>query len=148
MASIRSRPLTGISMGGGIGNVAQQQVSKLPFKTIKGIDGLEVELKAAKAAGKPVMLDFYADWCVSCKEMEAFTFSDPAVHAALKDVILLKADVTPNDEKDQALNKHFGIFGPPAIMFFDKDGNERREYRVVGFVPADKFSAHVRQAVN
>jgi len=142
------QPLTGISMGGGIGNVAQQQVSKLPFKTIKGIDGLDVELKAARAAGKPVMLDFYADWCVSCKEMEAFTFSDPAVQAALKDVILLKADVTPNDEKDQALNKHFGIFGPPAIMFFDKDGNERREYRVVGFVPADKFSAHVRQALN
>ena len=80
--------------------------------------------------------------------MEAFTFSDPAVHAALDGVTLLKADVTADDEKDKALNQHFGIFGPPAIMFFGTDGNERRNYRVVGYVPADQFAPHVRSALN
>ena len=101
-----------------------------------------------KAAGKTVMLDFYADWCVSCKEMEMLTFADPAVQAALADVVLLQADVTPNDDKDTELYKHFGIIGPPSIMFFDKDGVERRNYRVVGYMPADKFSQHVKRALN
>ena len=119
----------------------------LNFKQIKGVDGLNAELKKAKAAGKTVMLDFYADWCVSCKEMEAFTFTDPDVHAALKDVVLLQADVTPNDEKDTELYKHFGIIGPPSIMFFDRDGKELRNFRVVGFVPADQFSQHVTRAL-
>ena len=141
------QPLKGLSLGGLSGG-AQQQVNKLAFTKIKGVEGLNAELAKAKAAGKPVMLDFYADWCVSCKEMEAFTFSDPAVHAALDGVTLLKADVTADDEKDKALNKHFGIFGPPAIMFFGTDGNERRNYRVVGYVPADKFAPHVRSALN
>ncbi len=138
------QPLKGLSLGAG----TQQQTTKLGFTKIKGVEGLNAELAKAKAAGKPVMLDFYADWCVSCKEMEAFTFSDPAVHAALDGVTLLKADVTADDEKDKALNKHFGIFGPPAIMFFDTDGNERRNYRVVGYVPADQFAPHVRSALN
>jgi len=138
------QPLKGLSLGGG----AQQQATKLAFTKIKGVEGLNAELAKAKASGKPVMLDFYADWCVSCKEMEAFTFSDPAVHAALDGVTLLKADVTADDEKDKALNAHFGIFGPPAIMFFGTDGNERRNYRVVGYVPADKFAPHVRSALN
>ena len=141
------QPLKGLSIGGGLGG-AQQQVSKLAFTKIKGVEGLNAELAKAQAAGKPVMLDFYADWCVSCKEMEAFTFSDPAVHAALDGVTLLKADVTADDEKDKALNKHFGIFGPPAIMFFGTDGNERRNYRVVGYVPADQFAPHVRSALD
>jgi len=138
------QPLKGLSLGAG----TQQQAAKLAFTKIKGVEGLNAELAKAKAAGKPVMLDFYADWCVSCKEMEAFTFSDPAVHAALDGVTLLKADVTADDEKDKALNEHFGIFGPPAIMFFGTDGNERRNYRVVGYVPADQFAPHVRSALN
>jgi len=93
------------------------------------------------------MLDFYADWCVSCKEMEAFTFADADVKKALDGVVLLQADVTPNDEKDTELYKHFGIIGPPSIMFFDTDGIERKNYRVVGYMPADKFSQHVKQAL-
>ena len=93
------------------------------------------------------MLDFYADWCVSCKEMEAFTFADPAVKKALEGVVLLQADVTPNDEKDTELYKHFGIIGPPSIMFFGADGLERRNYRVVGFMPAEQFSQHVDRAL-
>ncbi|MET0093558.1 MAG: thioredoxin family protein, partial [Sedimenticola sp.] len=103
---------------------------------------------AASAAGKPVMLDFYADWCVSCKEMERYTFSDPKVIAALSDFVLLQADVTANDETDQALMQgHFGLPGPPSIMFYDRQGNERKNYRVVGFMPADEFEAHIGKAV-
>ena len=127
---------------------ATAQIEHLNFTQVKGVDGLNAELAKAKVAGKPVMLDFYADWCVSCKEMEAFTFTDPAVQKALQGVVLLQADVTPNDAKDTELYKHFGIIGPPSIMFFDVNGEERRNYRVVGFVPAEKFSRHVEQAIN
>ncbi len=123
-------------------------VEHLSFKQIKGVDGLNAELAKAKAAGKSVMLDFYADWCVSCKEMEALTFADPAVKKALEGVVLLQADVTPNDDKDTELYKHFGIIGPPSIMFFGADGEERRNYRVVGYMPGDEFSQHVESALN
>ena len=138
------QPLKGLA---GISGTASQ-VEHLNFKQIKGVDGFNAELERANAAGKTVMLDFYADWCVSCKEMEAFTFSDPAVQKALDGVVLLQADVTPNDEKDTELYKHFGIVGPPSIMFFGTDGKENRNYRVVGFMPADKFSEHVKRAFN
>jgi thiol:disulfide interchange protein DsbD len=100
------------------------QAEHLNFVQIKGVAGLNAELAKAKAAGKPVMLDFYADWCVSCKEMEHFTFSDAKVQQALAGVTLLQADVTPNDELDTELYKHFGIIGPPSIMFFGLDGEE------------------------
>ena len=137
-------PLKGIAISGG---TTVEQSAHLPFEQIKGLDGFNAALAAATAQRKTVMLDFYADWCVSCKEMEAFTFSDPAVQQALADSVLLKADVTPNDAQDKALTKHFGIVGPPAIMFFDKDGNERRNFRLFGFVPADEFRAHVELAL-
>jgi thiol:disulfide interchange protein DsbD len=138
-------PLKGIALSG---NPVTEQASHLNFKQIKGVEGLNAALAEASAQGKTVMLDFYADWCVSCKEMEALTFTDPGVQQALADTVLLQADVTPNDEQDKALYKHFGIIGPPSIMFFDKNGNERKNFRVVGFVPADKFSAHIKQALN
>jgi thiol:disulfide interchange protein DsbD len=133
----------------GLANVSgtATHTEHLAFKQIKGVAGLNAELSKAKAAGKPVMLDFYADWCISCKEMEAFTFSDASVQKALEDVILLQADVTPNDELDTELYKHFGIIGPPSIMFFGTDGEERRNYRVVGFMKAEQFSQHVEQAL-
>ena len=92
------------------------------------------------------MLDFYADWCVSCKEMERYTFTDAAVQQALAGAVLLKADVTANDEADQALLKRFGIFGPPTIAFWGADGTERKQYRVVGFMKAAEFAAVARQA--
>ncbi len=138
-------PLKGIGLSGGS---SAEQVSHLAFKQIKGVDGLNAALADAKSQGKTVMLDFYADWCISCKEMEAFTFVDPAVQQALANTILLQADVTPNDEKDKALYKRFSIIGPPSIMFFDTQGNELKNYRVVGFMPADQFSAHVNRALN
>ena len=138
-------PLKGIAFSGGSGS---EQAAHLAFKQIKGVDGLNSALAEARSQGKTAMLDFYADWCVSCKEMEALTFTDPGVQQALANTVLLQADVTPNDEQDKTLYKHFGIIGPPSIMFFDKNGNERKNFRVVGFVPADEFSAHVQQALN
>jgi thiol:disulfide interchange protein DsbD len=93
------------------------------------------------------MLDFYADWCVSCKEMERYTFPDPAVQTAMEQYVVLQADVTANDAEDKALmQERFGIPGPPAMLFFDRDGEERRGYRLVGFVPADEFAAHLNEA--
>ncbi len=116
------------------------------FKRIKSVQDFDRELAAAQAAGKPVMFDFYADWCVSCKEMEKYTFTDPVVQNVLADAVLLQADVTANDDLDQALMQRFGILGPPSILFFGLDGAERPEYRVVGFKKAQEFAAHVDAA--
>jgi thiol:disulfide interchange protein DsbD len=113
---------------------------ELPFVTVKSIDDLGREVQAAHAAGRPVLLDFYADWCVSCKEMEKYTFPDPAVRAVLAQAVLLRADVTANDDQDQALLKQFGIFGPPTIAFYGIDGQERANFRVVGFMKAAEFA--------
>src|SRR5688572_194976 len=123
------------------------KVTHLEFKRFKTVADLEREVAAASAAGKPVMVDFYADWCVSCIEMEHKTFTQPDVQAALKDVVLLQADVTKNDDEDKALYVHFGIVGPPTIAFYGADGKERRNFRVVGFMKAAEFAAVVRQAV-
>ena len=111
------------------------------------VEDLDREVAKAGALGKPVMFDFYADWCVTCKELERYTFSDPAVIAEMDHFVLLKADVTANDADDQALMKHFGIIGPPAILFFDTAGQEIKNYRLVGFKPADAFVEHLRRAV-
>jgi thiol:disulfide interchange protein DsbD len=92
-----------------------------------------------KAPGKTVMLDFYADWCVSCKEMEAFTFSDPKVRAQLEQMLLLQVDVTANSEHHKALLKRFHLFGPPGIIFFDAQGREIKGLRVIGYQNAERF---------
>jgi len=137
------QPLRGLGLGSG--GAAQQHAA---FKRIKTAADLDREIAAAAGAGRPVMLDFYADWCVSCKEMERYTFSDPAVIAEMDRFVLLQADVTANDEQDQALIQgRFGIPGPPAILFFDFDGQELRGYRVIGFKPAEEFADHLRKAV-
>lgn len=127
----------------GSANAGQAQSTKLNFKIIKSIDDLEREL----AKGQPIMLDFYADWCISCKEMERLTFSDMNVHNALTGVTLLKADVTLNDDIDTALMQHFGIVGPPAILFFNAAGEEQKAQRVVGFKSAEEFTAIVKKAL-
>ena len=112
--------------------------TKLPFETVRSVAELDARVQAA---GKPVMLDFYADWCVSCKEMEKFTFADPVVREKLAGFTLLKADVTANSADDKALLARFGLFGPPGIMFFDAQGREVKGVRVVGFKEARDFLA-------
>lgn len=140
------QPLSGISMGSaGSGSITATH-KELQFKRVKGLDQLDVAIKSANAQGKMVMLDLYADWCVSCKEMEKYTFSDPKVQAALANMVLLQADVTDNDDVDQALLKKFGLIGPPSIMFFDTQGQEKRPYRLVGFMDAEKFLSLIEKA--
>jgi thiol:disulfide interchange protein DsbD len=138
------RPLDSLSAS--VAGPSGGRAEGLSFQTIKTIEDLERAVAAASAAGKPVMLDFYADWCVSCKEMEKYTFPDAGVRAALADAVLLKADVTKNDADDQALLERFEIFGPPTIAFFGTDGIERKNFRLVGFIPADRFREHVAAA--
>jgi len=128
--------------------VQDQVPAELSFKTIKSVEDLNNELSEASTAGKAVMFYFYADWCIVCKEMERYTFPDPGVHTALKNVVLLKADVTSNDDNDVALIRKFELYGPPAIIFFNKNAEERKPYRLVGFVAADKFIAHIKEAIN
>jgi thiol:disulfide interchange protein DsbD len=122
--------------------------AELPFQRIKSLDDLTAAVTAANAQGRTVMLDFYADWCVSCKEMEKYTFPTPAVRSALESTVWLQADVTANDETDQALLKHFGIFGPPTIAFYGVDGAERRNFRVVGYMKAEEFAPLAQRALS
>jgi thiol:disulfide interchange protein DsbD len=124
------QPLSGLAVSHGRAEAA------LPFASVKSVAELDVQLKTA---GKPVLLDFYADWCVSCKEMERETFSDPAVRAKLAERTLLRADVTANSADDAALLKRFGLFGPPGIIVFDKQGQELPAARVIGFQDAPTF---------
>jgi len=118
----------------------------LQFQRIKTVADFNQALQNSSAAGKPVMLDFYADWCTYCLKMEDYTFSDPRVQAALAGTTLLQADVTANDSEDLALLNHFKLFAPPAILFFGLDGQERDQYRMIGFMSADEFLAHLQKA--
>jgi len=122
-----------------------QAQNELHFRKVKTLADLEQAIDEARTKGQPVMFDFYADWCVSCKEMEKYTFTDPGVHQALEGVMLLQADVTANDAQDKELLANFGIIGPPAILFFNEAGIEKRNYRVVGYKPADEFAAHINK---
>jgi thiol:disulfide interchange protein DsbD len=126
------------------GEAAPGGEARLAFKRVKNQAELDAAVKGA--VQRYVMLDFYADWCVSCKEMEKFTFADPRVQARLKDVLLLQADVTDNTADDKALLKRFSLFGPPGIIFFDKSGAEVA-YRVVGYESADKFLGSLDRAI-
>ncbi|MEM6512445.1 MAG: protein-disulfide reductase DsbD [Pseudomonadota bacterium] len=137
------QPLASVSLGNGAA-VAKEE--HLEFVRIKSVQDLDREVARAASQGKTAMLDFYADWCVSCLEMEAFTFTDAEVHATLENTVLLQADVTSNDEADQELLGRFGVFGPPTIIFFGTDGEQRHGYEVVGFMKAQAFAAHVREA--
>lgn len=117
--------------------------AELPFVAIKGVPGLDAEIARARAAGRPAMLDFYADWCIECKHLERQTFRHASVQAALSDVVLLRADVTANDAADRELLQRFQLFGPPAVLFFDQNGAELRAYRVLGFVGPADFATHL-----
>jgi thiol:disulfide interchange protein DsbD len=125
------QPLAGLR-----GTAIAAETKHLPFERVTSVADLEAKIAAA---GKPVMLDFYADWCVSCKEMEKFTFADATVQARLAGYTLLQADVTANSADDKALLARFKLFGPPGIIFFDAKGSENQAVRVVGFQNAEQF---------
>ncbi len=125
------QPLAGLR-----GGAVAAESARLPFEPVRSVAELDARLAAVD---RPVMLDFYADWCVSCKEMEKFTFADPAVRARLAGFTLLKADVTANGADDKALLARFGLFGPPGIIFFDPRGKEIAGVRVVGYQDAASF---------
>ena len=124
------------------GSTAAQSQAHLTFIPIENINALNHAL--AQAQGKPVMLDLYADWCVACKEFEKYTFSDPQVQNALKDTVLLQANVTANNEQDKALLKQLKVLGLPTILFFNEQGEEQPAQRVTGYMDAAAFSAHLR----
>ena len=140
------KPLASVSFGGGSVTVAEDK--HLEFKRIKTVDDLDREIAAAVTDGKSVVLDFYADWCVSCIEMEEYTFITTEVQAALSNTVMLQADVTKNDAEDQVLLQRFGVFGPPTIIFFGTDGQQLEGYEVVGFMEAEEFANHIEQAFN
>jgi thiol:disulfide interchange protein DsbD len=118
------------------GQAVAAEEKRLSFERVTSVADLETQIKAA---GRPVMLDFYADWCVSCKEMEHLTFTDPAVRAKLSSFKLLQADVTASSDDDKALLAKFRLFGPPGIIFFDAAGQEIKAVRIVGFMDATQF---------
>ena len=126
------QPLAGLRQA----SAQQASTAHLPFQRVASIDEL---ISRIQAAGKPVMVDFYADWCAACKELERLTFTDRSVQARLGGYLLLQADVTANSEHDQALLKKFGLFGPPGIVFFNAQGSELTHKRVIGFQDAPRF---------
>jgi thiol:disulfide interchange protein DsbD len=134
------QPLRGIAALSGGSTQGEQH---LAFRQIKGRQGLQLALNDSTGQQRATMLDFYADWCISCKEMEKYTFTHPDVLAALDNVTTVQADVTDNDELDADLMSSLGIYGPPAILFFDTSGREIRNRRVVGEMSGEQFAAHV-----
>ncbi|USU14664.1 protein-disulfide reductase DsbD [Paraburkholderia fungorum] len=135
-------PLGGVmrasSTGGNVDGKSTAQ-----FETIRSNAELDQALQAAR--GRPVMVDFYADWCISCKELERFTFTDPRVVSEFAHWKLLRIDVTRNAAEDTAMLRRFGLFGPPALIFYDRDGRQQPDAQLAGFVGADAFLAHLKQ---
>ena len=131
------RPLAGVF------NASADAAAPLRFERVRSVAELDARIAAA---GRPVMLDFYADWCVSCKEMERYTFSDREVRSRLDGWLLLQADVTANNDEDRALLRRFRLFGPPGIVFFDKEGREISGLRVIGYQPAARFLRTIEAA--
>jgi thiol:disulfide interchange protein DsbD len=128
------------------GTAPQARADHIRFERVRSVAELDARVAQAAASGRPVLLDFYADWCVSCKEMEKLTFPDAKVRARLTDVVLLQADVTANNADDRALLKRFGLFGPPGIILFGPDGRER-PVRVIGYQTATRFLDSLERAL-
>lgn len=151
LALLGGAQLLGVSTGGRdvyapLSHLYGAQVPRVQFIRVSSVAALDAAL--AQSKGKTAMLDFYADWCVSCKEMEKLTFSDATVSARLDKMLLLQVDVTANNADDKALLKRFGLFGPPGIIFFDTQGHEIQDGRVIGYQSADKFLLSLLQIEN
>ena len=140
---LRPIPQASLARGAATGAMAAANGPKLEFQEIETVAALDAALAAAKTANQPVMLDFTAEWCISCKEMEEYTFPDQGVIGALQPFMLLRADVTENNKDDKALLERFRSFGPPTIAFFDAAGTERENFKLVGFVEPEAFREHV-----
>jgi thiol:disulfide interchange protein DsbD len=123
------------------------QVGELAFVVIQSPAQLDAQLSKAKEEKKLLLLDFYADWCISCKEMEVNTFANPVVSKELKQFVLLQADVTANSPENQALLKRFGLFGPPGILIFDQNSQEQKDQRVIGYMPPQRFIERLRNVL-
>jgi thiol:disulfide interchange protein DsbD len=123
------------------------QVGDLSFVVIHSLAELDAQLTKAKQEQKIVLLDFYADWCISCKEMEVNTFTNTEVSKELKQFVLLQADVTANSAENQALLKRYGLYGPPGILFFDQSSGEQKDQRVIGYMPPQRFLEQLRRIV-
>ncbi len=134
------KPLQGLGL-----STAQAAEPGLSFERVASIAALENRINQAAANHQPVMLDFYADWCISCKEMETYTFADPRVKQALKGYVLLQADVTNNSDDDKALLAKYQLIGPPAILFFGLDRQEKTAHRVIGYQEAEVFIASLQR---
>jgi thiol:disulfide interchange protein DsbD len=143
---LRPIPQSAVPRGaaGGVLAATSSEEEALSFRAVETVAELDAALGEARTTNQPVMLDFTAEWCISCKEMEEYTFPDSAVVGALEPFMLLRADVTDNNDDDKALLQRFKSFGPPTIAFFDRSGFERTNFKLVGFVPADKFREHVQ----
>ena len=124
------------------------QVGELSFVVIHSPAELDAQLAKAQQEKKWVLLDFYADWCISCKEMEVNTFTNPEVSKELKQLVLLQADVTANSPENQALLKRFGLFGPPGILIFNPNSEEQKEQRVIGYMPPQRFAERLKSIRN
>lgn len=135
------KPLQGLGV-----STAQAAEPDIAFERVASLAALESRIKQAAANHQPVMLDFYADWCISCKEMESYTFADPSVKQALKGYVLLQADVTNNSDDDKALLDKFSLIGPPAILFFGLDSQEKTANRVIGYQDVETFIKSLQRA--
>jgi len=138
-AASMTEPLAFLKNGSAVTLQAESQ--KLNFKVVKSIEELDAILESNK--GKKILLDFSADWCTACKEFEEVTFSDAGVIEKMDEFVLIRADVTENTDKQKALSKKYGVFGPPAIIFFDTDLNVKKSKTIVGFMEPEKFLAHL-----
>lgn len=136
------KPLNKLSAAG-----QSARMEHISFRKIKSLADLQAAVAQANQAGKPAMLDFYADWCVECVRMERNTFGEPEIQALFRQIQPLQADVTKNDEVDQALMVEYGIIGPPAILFFDRHGKELRGFRLVGYFAPEEFAQHLTRVL-